>query len=35
VTLLDNEGKIDEIARIIAGEKMNPEALSFAKKLLS
>ena len=35
VTLLDKEGKIDEIARIIAGEKMNPEALSFAKKLLS
>ena len=32
---LDKEGKIDEIARIIAGEKMNPEALSFAKKLLS
>jgi len=35
VTILDKEGKIDEIARIVAGEKMNPEALSFAKKLLS
>ena len=35
VTVLDKEGKIDEIARIIAGEKMNPEAHSFAKKLLS
>ncbi len=34
VTVLDKDGKIDEIARIIAGEKMNPEALSFAKKLL-
>jgi len=35
VTVLDKDGKIDEIARIIAGEKMNMEALSFAKKLLS
>jgi len=35
VNILDKEGKIDEIARIVAGEKMNPEALSFAKKLLS
>ena len=35
VNILDKEGKIDEIARIIAGEKMNPEALSFAKKILS
>ena len=34
VTILDKKGKIDEIARIIAGEKMNPEAISFAKKLL-
>jgi len=32
--ILDKEGKIEEIARIIAGEKMNPEALSFAKRLL-
>jgi len=35
VKVLDKEGKIDEIARIIAGEKMNLEALSFAKKLLT
>jgi DNA repair protein RecN (Recombination protein N) len=35
VNILDKDGKIDEIARIVAGEKMNPEALSFAKKLLS
>ena len=35
VNILNKEGKIDEIARIVAGEKMNPEALSFAKKLLS
>jgi DNA repair protein RecN (Recombination protein N) len=35
VTILDKQGKIDEIARIVAGEKMNLEALSFARKLLS
>jgi len=35
VKVLSSEGKVDEIARIIAGEKLNPEALSFAKKLLS
>ncbi len=35
VTVLDRAGKIDEIARIIAGEKMNPEAISFAKRLLT
>jgi DNA repair protein RecN (Recombination protein N) len=35
VTLLDKSGQIDEIARIIGGEKSNKEALSFAKKLLS
>ena len=34
VKVLNKQGKIDEIARIIAGEKSNPEALSFAKKLL-
>ena len=35
VKILTQQGKIDEIARIIAGEKSNPEAISFAKKLLS
>ena len=35
VTLLDKSGQIDEIARIIGGEKPNEEALSFAKKLLN
>lgn len=35
VTILDNDRKVDEIARIIAGEKMNKEAISFARKLLS
>jgi DNA repair protein RecN (Recombination protein N) len=35
VTLLDKNGQIDEIARIIGGEKPNEEALSFAKKLLN
>jgi len=34
VILLDNQGKIDEIARIIGGETPNQEAVSFAKKLL-
>ena len=35
VTLLDKKGQVDEIARIIGGEKPNEEALSFAKKLLN
>ena len=35
VTILDKEGRIAEIARIIGGEKPNAEAVSFAKKLLS
>ncbi len=34
-TLLDLEGRVDEIARIIGGEKPNVEAIHFAKKLLS
>jgi len=33
--LLDQQGKIDEISRIIGGERPNPEALLFAIKLLS
>lgn len=33
-TLLDEKGKISEIARIIGGERPNMEALSFAQKLL-
>jgi DNA repair protein RecN (Recombination protein N) len=32
--LLDREGQIDEIARIIGGEKPNMEAIQFSKKLL-
>jgi DNA repair protein RecN (Recombination protein N) len=32
--LLDREGRIDEVSRIIGGEKPNVEALSFAKKLV-
>jgi len=35
VVILDNQGKIDEIARIVGGEKPNEEALLFAKKLLN
>jgi len=35
VTLLDKRGQVDEIARIVGGEKPNEEALSFAKKLLN
>ena len=35
VKILDKNGKIDEIARIIGGEKSNLEAISFAKRLLS
>ena len=34
VKLLTHEGRIDEVARIIGGEKPNAEALSFAKKLI-
>jgi len=34
VELLNKEGKISEISRIIGGEKPNEEAISFAKKLL-
>lgn len=32
--LLDAQGKVAEIARIVGGEKPNAEALSFAQKLL-
>jgi len=32
--LLDRDGRIDEIARIIGGEKPNIEAMQFSKKLL-
>ena len=32
--ILDNDGRVDEISRIIGGEKPNAEAVSFAKKLL-
>ena len=32
--LLDKQGRIDEIARIIGGEKPNMEAMQFSKKLL-
>ena len=32
---LDQEGRVEEIARIIGGEKPNVEAVHFAKKLLS
>ena len=35
VTLLDKNGQISEIARIVGGEKPNEEALGFAKKLLN
>ena len=35
VTLLDKSGQVIEIARIIGGEELNDEALSFAKKLLN
>jgi DNA repair protein RecN (Recombination protein N) len=34
VKLLDKNGKIEEIARIVGGEKPNIEAISFAKKLI-
>jgi DNA repair protein RecN (Recombination protein N) len=34
VTLLNKEGRVAEIARIIGGEKPNDEATLFAKKLL-
>ena len=32
-TILDNEGRVQEIARIIAGENPTSQALEFAKKL--
>jgi len=32
--ILDKEGRIDELARIISGENPNVEALQFSKKLL-
>ncbi len=32
--LLDKQGRIDEIARIIGGEKPNREAIQFSKKLM-
>ncbi len=35
VEILNNEGRIQEIARIIAGENPTPQALEFAKKLRS
>ncbi len=35
IEILDKEGRINEIARIIAGEKANSEAMKFAKKLLN
>ncbi len=35
IEILDKEGRINEIARIIAGEKANNEAMKFAKKLLN
>jgi len=34
VTLLNQKGRVSEIARIIGGEKPNEEALQFAEKLL-
>ncbi len=34
VRLLDRQGKVDEIARIVGGERPNAEAISFAEKLL-
>jgi len=33
-TILDNQGRVDEIARIVGGEKPNTEAVNFAIKLL-
>ncbi|SFV64887.1 DNA repair protein RecN [hydrothermal vent metagenome] len=32
--ILDREGRVDEVARIIGGEKPNREAIEFSKKLL-
>jgi len=32
--ILDKQGRVDEIARIIGGEKPNTEAVNFAIKLL-
>ncbi|MCK4440818.1 MAG: DNA recombination protein RecN, partial [Sulfurovaceae bacterium] len=33
--ILDRQGKVDEIARIVGGEKPNEEAINFAIKLLN
>jgi len=33
-TILDRQGRVDEIARIVGGEKPNDEAVNFAIKLL-
>ncbi|MCH9740870.1 MAG: DNA recombination protein RecN [Epsilonproteobacteria bacterium] len=33
--LLDKQGRVDEIARIVGGENPNVEAVSFARKLLA
>jgi DNA repair protein RecN (Recombination protein N) len=32
--VLDRQGRVDEIARIVGGEKPNDEAINFAIKLL-
>jgi DNA repair protein RecN (Recombination protein N) len=32
--ILDRDGRVDEVARIISGEKPNMEAMQFSKKLL-
>ena len=34
VTLLDDEGRINEIARIISGDKVTPTTISQAKEML-
>ena len=34
VTLLTNDERVDEIARMISGENITKEALEFARKLL-
>ena len=35
VIVLDKEGRVDEVARIISGENPNIEAIQFSKKLLN
>ena len=35
VVILDKNGRVDEVARIIGGEKPNLEAIQFSKKLLN